>query len=124
MLCLAAIPGYALAKQLIIVHSTSWWPVMLCTGLVELLCGTRFQLVGMLSFQTLPSRELVAIWQLLTILAGTLIPLVVLITAYTAELRWANNTNLLIGVGVTEGVRLLAMLALSLVHRSENLTAL
>jgi len=126
MMALATLPGYAIAKQLVIVYGHAWWPVMLCTALVEWVYGTRFSLVGMLAFQTLPSRELVAVWQLLTIVVGTLVPFVVLIVGYTSQLNYSNLTNVLIGVGVAEGVRFGAMCGLTLggVHHKENLSTL
>jgi hypothetical protein len=40
-------------------------------------------LVGLLAFQSLPSRELVGLWQLLTIVLGSLVALIVIICAYS-----------------------------------------
>ncbi len=86
----------------------------------------RSQLVGLLAFQTLPTREVVAVWQLLTMFLTSAIALIVLIAGFTApkSTTWSNTTNLLIAVAVSEGVRLLAMLGLWRVNGRENLATL
>ncbi|KAL6749927.1 hypothetical protein V8C86DRAFT_915844 [Haematococcus lacustris] len=124
VLIIASLPGYLVAQQLSVVFADNFWAVIVTVACVQVVYGCRFQLVGLLAFQTLPTRELVAIWQLLTIFVGTVVPFIVLIVGFTSQIDYSNTGNLLIGVGVCEGLRLLAMAGLALVHGKENLSTL
>ena len=72
MMVLATLPGYFVVRG----AATCWGGFLtaaLVTGFSEVFYSLRSELVGLLAFQALPTRELVALWQILTVSLGGLL---------------------------------------------------
>jgi hypothetical protein len=124
-LLIAALPGAMLLKGLAAWLLGPLWQVVAAAAGIELLLGSRAPLSGFLAMLTLPSREAVAIWQLLAVMLGNVAMLAVVAVVLVLEVAPAELVlPLLLALGGIELLRLVAGVALAKIHPKENLSAL
>eukprot|EP00798_Chlamydomonas_sp_ICE-L_P008794 gene8794-33663_t len=124
ILILATAPGYGIGKVAVSAYSNAAVVVQIVVAVIEVVAGSRTHLLGLLAFQTLPSREIVSIWQMCNVLIGSFVAFLVIILGYSSANTIPSIESLVVGSGIVEGIRLVFMVALWFVHGKENLATL
>jgi hypothetical protein len=126
LLAVASLPGYSVALALVLWLCPDKRLMLALAAVVQLVLGERSHVVGLLGFQTLPSREAVAVWQLLVVGCSCVMSLLVTLAGTQMGLMVAVPTpqGILMVLGGVEAVRLLLCGVLMKRHGKEDLTAL
>jgi hypothetical protein len=95
-------------------------------AVLQLLLGERQHVVGLLGLQTLPSREAVAVWQMLVAVCSCVLALLVVMAGSQVGLVGLVPTapGIMLLLGEVEAVRFVCALLLGARHGQEDLTAL
>jgi hypothetical protein len=126
LLAVASLPGYSLFMALAVWKIPSEGTRILVAALVQLLMGERQHVVGLLGFQTLPSREAVAVWQLLVVTCSCVMAFLVTLAGsqYGLMVLVPDASGIVMVLGVAEVARLICVGMLAKRHGKEDLTAL
>jgi hypothetical protein len=123
----AALPGLYVVLLVLVGYSQLTVPQLFgLVLLVQVVLGFRKDMVGLLAFQVMPARESMVLWQVTAVALGTLVTLLVVLVGYKldADANPPTVESLMVGMAVLEGVRLLAVLPLWVVHTPENLSTM
>lgn len=129
ILGLAAMPGYEALKAVVIMglaarpqHKAV---LLVVCGVIDLIMGGRSSVLGLAGFVTLPSREVVSIWQMAAITAGSVSALLIVALARATSLAGAATSPWLL-FGVVGGLEVLrggCMAVMVRCYPAENLSA-
>ncbi|KAF6252281.1 hypothetical protein COO60DRAFT_1644178 [Scenedesmus sp. NREL 46B-D3] len=125
MLLLAGLPLYQAIKAAVLLSRLPTGVMLGVCAVVDVAMGGRSSILGLASFVTLPSREVVSMWQFLGIMVGSVSTLALVGGAYAAQkAATAAGPWLLFGlISGCEVLRAVLVLLLGCLYHQENLTA-
>jgi hypothetical protein len=119
---LASMPLYQVAKALLLAFNPGKVAVLCGIAAIDLLWGGRSSVTGLAGFMTLPSREIVAVWQLILVTLGSGATMAV--TLASARGGATPQPWLLAAVMMgAEAVRMAVMALMARAYGAENLSA-
>ncbi len=126
LLAVAALPGYSVLMALVVWKIPQPSVRMGVGALVQLLFGERQHVVGLLGFQALPSREAVAVWQLLVVTSSCVMAFLVAVAGSQVGLMVLvpDARGITMVLGLVEVVRFVCAVLLAKRHGQEDLTSL
>jgi hypothetical protein len=126
LLLVASLPGYSILLALAVWKMPQQGSLMAVAAVMQLLLGERQHVVGLLGFQTLPSREAVAMWQMLVVVCSCVLAFLVAVAGSQVGLMVLVPTapGIMQVLGIVEAVRFVCALLLVKRHDQEDLTAL
>jgi hypothetical protein len=126
VLMLAAMPFYHAFKALVIILVPSLSVMVPVCGVLDLLMGARSSIMGLAGFMTLPSQEIVSIWQV-TAITGLTAAIAILVgsgLAATAAGAAANPWVLFGIIAALEAARAaVSLIGMPKLYPKENLSA-
>jgi len=126
MLTLGSLPLLFVAQALLFAFGNSLVLLLPLVAAIHLFWGGRSSVMGLLAFNTLPSREALAIWQAIAIGFGSLMVLMVVAITSFANSGGAIAVSVWVPAGILmglEALRCLACLGMTRTYGPENLSS-